>query len=169
MSTLPFALKAGVDPTGVTQELVSALGVAQSVYASFGQPFTVTSLTEGQHVTNSKHYIGQAADLRTNGLDPATVPQIASTLQAQLGPEYYVLLEGDHIHVQYNGVGTAPDSSLIDTMIAPDASTLDPGSILSDLGFSTDAGTLQASSLDWNTIGLVGLGAFVLWLIFTSD
>lgn len=164
--TLPFALKAGIDPTGVTQELLSALGVAQNVYSLFGQPFTVTSLTEGQHVTNSKHYIGQAADLRTNGVDPATVPQIAQNLQAQLGPQYYVLQEADHIHVQYNGVGTAPDSSVIDTA-SPDSSTLDPASILSDLGLSADS-TLQAGTIDWTTVGLLGLGLLVAWYAFSD-
>lgn len=139
--------------------------MAQNIYSSFGQPFTVTSLTEGQHVTNSKHYTGQAADLRINGVDPAAVPQIAQTLQSQLGPQYYVLLEGDHIHVQYNGVGTAPDS-LTDTT-SPDASTLDPASILSELGLSTDS-TLQAGSVDWATIGLLGLGLFVAWWAFSD-
>lgn len=164
--SLPFSLKAGVDPTGVTQELLSALGVAQGIYSSFGQPFTVTSLTEGQHVTNSKHYIGQAADLRTNGVDPATVPQIAQTLQSQLGSNYYVLQESDHIHVQYNGVGTASDSLLpTDTGLPADSGGLDLSAIL---GSVDSSGAFQASSVDWTTVGLVGLGLVALWWMFSD-
>lgn len=167
MSTLPFSLKAGVNPSGVTDQLVSGLGIAQNVYASFGQPFTITSLTEGVHVIDSKHYSGQAADLRTNGIDPSLVPQIAQQLQAQLGPSYYVLLEGDHIHMQYNGIGTVSgDTGLpTDTTALPDptSSTFDPTALLSDLGISTDS--ITASSVDWTTIGLVGLGLLALWWV----
>ncbi len=48
---------------------------------------------------------------------------------------------------------------------APDASTIDPASVLADLGFPSDGGSLQSSSLDWGTIGLVGLGALMLWYL----
>lgn len=104
MST--WNIKPGVVEGDLTSELAAALDSARSLFASFGQPFTVTSLSEGQHVANSKHYIGQAADLRTRDVDPATVPTLVAGLRAQLGSGYTVLNEGDHIHVQYNGVGT---------------------------------------------------------------
>ncbi len=46
--------------------------------------------------------------------------------------------------------------------MSPDSGTpFDPNAILADLGISTDS--LQAGSIDWTTLGIVGLGLFALW------
>ncbi len=45
---------------------------------------------------------------------------------------------------------------------SPDSGTpFDPNTVLADLGISTDS--LQAGSIDWTTLGIVGLGLFALW------
>lgn len=95
-----YVLKPGVVSAGVQAPISSALDVAASIYQRYGQQLTVTSLLEGQHVPNSRHYVGQAADLRTNIFDDATKRAIASELQAALGSGYRVIVESDHIHFQ---------------------------------------------------------------------
>lgn len=132
-----FSLKSDVSPTGATQELISGLESAKRIFADFGQPFTITSLSEGQHLVGSKHYIGQAADLRTRDLDPSTIPQLVATLKSNLGSQYFVQREADHIHVQYNGVGTVLEPAGGGDVLEM-TPTIDISDLLSDLGFSSD-------------------------------
>jgi hypothetical protein len=58
----------------------------------------LTSGSDGAHMAGSKHYTGEAIDIRSSNLvDPEG---FVSLLQAALGPRFYVLLESNHIHVQ---------------------------------------------------------------------
>lgn len=160
-----WTLKSGVDPSGITAELTAALDRAAGIFAFLGQPFTVTSLSEGQHVTNSKHYIGQAADLRTRDVDPAAIPGIVSDLRSTLGPGYTVINEGDHIHVQYNGIGTAPVETYEALPQPADAGGFDLSAIFGD---SQDSGVMEAGVIDVGTLVALGIGALALWWIFSD-
>ena len=64
---------------------------------------TVTSGCDGVHSTNSSHYVGKGFDFRTRDLDPATVQVWAKRIKGALGDYYFVLVESDHIHIQFNG------------------------------------------------------------------
>lgn len=57
----------------------------------------VTSVSDGKHSAGSLHYVGLAFDLRL----PANPAGFVGALKAALGAEYDVVLEHDHIHVEY--------------------------------------------------------------------
>jgi len=88
---------AGIHPT-----LDDALDRAERVYREEAQrDLVVTELFGGRHVANSFHYIGRAADLRTNTLRPEVKTAVYTALVAALAPlKYTVVDEGDHFHIE---------------------------------------------------------------------
>lgn len=93
-------LKAGVRLLGIRPEMVVAIMVAQEVYRANGADLAVTSVIDGTHSRASKHYTGCGVDLRTRHLqDPAKVHR---ELKDALGEDFDVILEDDHIHVEYD-------------------------------------------------------------------
>ena len=71
--------------------------------APSGYDPTITSAGDGRHSVNSAHYTGKALDFRTRDLKKEEVPIWADRMRMALGNQYFVLVESDHIHVQYNG------------------------------------------------------------------
>jgi hypothetical protein len=65
----------------------------------------VTSAKDGSHGANSAHYTGNALDLRTWNI-PMDVETFSERLSEALveccGPEWYVVLEDDHIHLEFS-------------------------------------------------------------------
>lgn len=98
-------LKSDVKVAGMRPELMLALSVAESVYATKGYDLTVTSICDGTHSRTSLHYCGCAADLRTRDIAPDHHKPLADEIQAALGSDYDVVLEGDHIHVEFQPKG----------------------------------------------------------------
>lgn len=96
-------LKDGVITTGIRPEIVVALVAADGVYARNGLELVVTSITDGKHSLTSLHYAGSAADLRTNNIPAQKRELIAQQIRDALGssPDYDVVLEDTHIHVEY--------------------------------------------------------------------
>lgn len=110
-------IKEGVRVFGLRPEILLAVVVAREVWTQHGAELVITSGIEAKHETASFHYLGLAVDLRSH--DPATgqtvftasfastsdpavaASVIASELKAALGPDYDVVLEGDHIHVEF--------------------------------------------------------------------
>lgn len=62
----------------------------------------ITSGTDGRHRVDSLHYVGLAIDLRTHDLDMGRIIALASALKLALGKDFDVVIEGDHIHVEYD-------------------------------------------------------------------
>lgn len=96
--------KNGVKLSGLQPEIVTALIVANEVYRERGRPegVTVTSVVDGKHMTGSKHYDGQAVDLRTFYFHPGIQLEICDMLRSRLTDEYDVVLEKDHIHLEFD-------------------------------------------------------------------
>lgn len=96
-------LKEGINPAGVRPELLLALLVADRIYTKRGQRLVVTSLNDGTHGLTSLHYAGCAADLRTKYFTPEEARDTVDELKTDLGngPDYDVVLESDHIHVEW--------------------------------------------------------------------
>lgn len=65
-------------------------------------PFTVTSISDGEHMNGSKHYEGLAFDFRTRSITPEKARAFAADLQKRLQPAWDVVYETDHIHVEYD-------------------------------------------------------------------
>lgn len=97
-----IAIKPGVRIEGMTPEILLAVVVAHELFREQAQTVTVTSCTDGRHKDGSKHYTGRAVDLR---LPTAGKERIVEQLAVRLSNEYDVVLEGDHIHVEYDPKG----------------------------------------------------------------
>jgi conjugal transfer mating pair stabilization protein TraG len=88
-----------------------ALREAVSVARSQGLPNPViTSGNDGRHKDGSRHYINEALDLRGNNITIAQGELWAQTVQARLGPGYFVDYETfadhperNHLHIQPTG------------------------------------------------------------------
>jgi len=99
-------LKNGVSARGIRPELVMALGIADGVYRDNGASMTVTSLVDSTHSRTSLHYSGCAADFRTNDISNAQAKKIVHELRGALGTsDFDVILESDHIHLEYQPKG----------------------------------------------------------------
>jgi hypothetical protein len=60
-------------------------------------PLIITSTTEGNHVTGSRHYYREAIDIRKARF---MTKQWIQDAIIKLGDKYLLLDEGDHIHLQ---------------------------------------------------------------------
>jgi len=102
-------LKAGVSLRCLKREIRRALNIIEDVYINIaGHESIITSTTEGTHSPSSLHYAGQAVDIALPGAHNMYVRPGGSTnavvkkLREMLGKDYDVVLEKDHIHVEYD-------------------------------------------------------------------
>ena len=94
--------KSGVKIGGVSAEIAFVMVDIADVFRSRGAEFVVTSVMDGKHMDGSKHYTGHAVDLRVRSLPAALRVEIADDLRRRLGAEFYVVIEPDHIHVEFD-------------------------------------------------------------------
>lgn len=85
-------------------EIWPAIVKAEAVYMAHGRPegTTITSGEDGRHSHTSKHYAGDAVDLRTRYFTAEVAREVARELSAAAGPNYDVILEDTHIHMEYH-------------------------------------------------------------------
>lgn len=95
-------IKSGVNLVGLQPQILLAIQVADDLYVSRGHSLTITSANDSQHMEGSLHYGGMAVDFRTKDLPPGAAQEIAAALKSQLGSQYDVVLESDHIHVEFD-------------------------------------------------------------------
>lgn len=93
--------KRGVDIRGLQPEMALGAVVAYTVLAKYG-PVVITSVKDGAHKQNSLHYQGKAIDLRTWHMREDHKTEALSDLRDQLGPQFDVVLESDHLHVEFD-------------------------------------------------------------------
>lgn len=98
------AVKDGVDFGGdlkpTTRKIIDA---AEYAFGKYGITPTITSAVDGTHMANSKHYTGDALDWRIWESDArGLTASIAAEMRYYLGSDYDVVLEKDHIHVEYD-------------------------------------------------------------------
>jgi len=94
-------LKKGVRVTGLRPELLLAITIAASIYEENKYECVVTSLVDQRHGHGSLHFSGCAVDLRIRHLLDDDVKLIVKELSSALGVDYDVVLESDHIHLEY--------------------------------------------------------------------
>jgi hypothetical protein len=94
-----IAIKPGVRVLGMKPEILLAIEIAHTLFQEQAQYLTITSVTDGAHMAGSLHHAGLAVDLR---LPSANADKIIAQLAIRLGAEYDVVLEQDHIHVEYD-------------------------------------------------------------------
>jgi len=98
-------IKGGVKIDLLRPQALLALAVAEQVYREeYEVDCVLTSGNDGRHKVGSKHYQGNAVDIRVwnlpNGADDGH--QAAALIAKSLGDNYDVIFELDHIHIEYD-------------------------------------------------------------------
>lgn len=93
----------------VNPAFIQAVPVLKTAWAMLGLDCVVTSGSEStaKHSKNSAHYTGNALDLRIWDISKHMTPMafgynLAGALKIVCGDGFYVVLEGDHIHLEYS-------------------------------------------------------------------
>lgn len=99
---MSIKMKDGVKINGIKPEMVMGLIVAEGYFRSNGiDEMVVTSVVDGVHGFGSLHYVGYASDVRTWEILDDLLPKFTGGLSEALGPEFDVVLESDHIHIEF--------------------------------------------------------------------
>lgn len=97
-----FSFKEGVSISKLEPQLVLGLLSVYSIFEEHGYDAVVTSVSDGIHRSGSFHYVGCAADLRIRHLGKSDVVTLVKSIRAALGSNFDVVLEVDHIHIEYD-------------------------------------------------------------------
>jgi len=92
-------IKAGVDISRLNREIRRSLPRVEAIYDEYLEDFVITSTFEGNHGAGSLHYSNDAYDV---GLPKRNTQEIFNVVKEDLGNSYDVILEGDHIHIEYD-------------------------------------------------------------------
>lgn len=87
---------------GIQPEMVAAFPIIESVFQSFSRESILTSGVEGVHKPGSLHPKGLATDWRIWHVPAALQAELVAKLKKNLGKEFQVILETDHIHCEYD-------------------------------------------------------------------
>lgn len=94
--------KEGVRLHDLTPQIVLAIQSAAAVWQELGAPeLVVTSCNDGIHRETSLHWCGMACDLRIWNLPEDRRRLAVSELERDLPPDFDVILESDHVHLEY--------------------------------------------------------------------
>ncbi|MFY9268546.1 MAG: hypothetical protein WAO55_02230 [Candidatus Manganitrophaceae bacterium] len=95
--------KAGVMHYSMAHELTKQYSTIDEIHKRLvGRDAIITSAREGMHKRSSLHYQGKVIDLRTSDMGPGTPEEVVRELKNALGFQFDVILESDHIHVEYD-------------------------------------------------------------------
>ena len=95
--------KAGVNSQGLSYEVTSKFDQIDRIHRKYiKRDAIITSCLDGKHSKNSLHYNGNAIDLRTVDMGIGKALEIVNALKAELGSHYDIVLESDHIHLEYD-------------------------------------------------------------------
>jgi len=104
-----YAREYGTTREGLTTNMTNIEGTMDRVFNNIvNRDAIVTYTTNGRHSANSLHYSGNAVDLRTRDMTEEQRQQAVEDLRNELGDDYDVVDEGDHIHVEYDPPQTCP-------------------------------------------------------------
>lgn len=102
--TPAFATKPGA-MLSTRPEIEYARRVVARVWTAHGYSLTVTSGLDSTHKAESLHYVGLAEDYRTRDVAPSDLQGMINEVRSILGSDYDVILETDHLHVEYDPGG----------------------------------------------------------------
>lgn len=94
-------LKNGVKISGIDTELLFVIFIADGIYSRNKQLMTITSVLDGRHSPNSLHYEGRAFDIRTHDKTADVNKYLYEQLKRELDFICDIVMEKDHIHVEY--------------------------------------------------------------------
>lgn len=92
-------IKQGVSLLGMNTQILLAIIVADRIWSAHNDNLVITSVSDGKHSEASLHYVGAAVDLRRWGV--SRIDEKLSALSEALGPDFDVILEENHFHIEY--------------------------------------------------------------------
>lgn len=102
-------LKTGVTIQGLHPAMRKVMHNAEQAWNKAGNEAVITAGTEAAypdgrliHSAGSFHPFGQALDFRTNYFNQMTITRLAEDMRHRLGTGYEVIIERDHIHIEYD-------------------------------------------------------------------
>lgn len=100
-------LKTGVKINSLQPQIVFASVVIQSIFNDVRMPeFVVTSGCDSQHGPKSKHWTGDAIDIRTREFSTLELRrETFLEIQKALGSDFDCADEADHFHIEYDPTG----------------------------------------------------------------
>jgi hypothetical protein len=91
---------------GVRTEMLFATMAVESVFSTYGLEAVITSAIDGEHSPGSLHYTGSALDYRTRFFATrADAEEAAGEVREALGPDFDVVLEDTHLHIEFDPKG----------------------------------------------------------------
>jgi uncharacterized protein YcbK (DUF882 family) len=93
--------KEGVRIQGIQPEMCFGLTIVSSNYHAMGYDCVITSANDGEHSEKSLHWAGAALDFRIKHMAEEDRWKLAHILQEALPDDFDVVLESDHIHIEY--------------------------------------------------------------------
>ena len=96
-------IKSGVDLRGLKPQMAVAYTILSVIFhRHVSLPCVITSASDGVHGPNSLHYNGLALDIRTRHVMETMLPLIVRDAKNELGDQFDVVLEADHLHVEFD-------------------------------------------------------------------
>jgi len=96
----------------ICPQIAFSMAMAVIIYEHYNLEATFTSVCDGKHGPGSLHASGRAFDLRIKDLDGnernitesdrSKARQIILDLKNSLGTQFDIVLESDHIHIEYD-------------------------------------------------------------------
>jgi hypothetical protein len=90
---------------GVQAAMARAAIVVARMYRQRGFTAIITSGVDGTHSAKSLHYQGLALDFRTRTVPVAARQPLRDAIADALGSDFDVVLEKDHLHVEFDPDG----------------------------------------------------------------
>lgn len=100
---MDIEFKDGVVPDDLKAITFRAIFAVAKVFENANRTLTITSTTEGQHMTNSYHYKGLAFDIRTWRIPKTFLPRLRERMLKalhEIDENFQVFIEETHIHVE---------------------------------------------------------------------
>jgi len=95
--------KAGATRDGLLYEITSKFDDIDAIHKKMiRREAIITSARDGAHMKNSLHYKGRAIDLRIYDMPMGVAQKVVTELKNKLGRNYDIVLEHDHIHLEYD-------------------------------------------------------------------
>ncbi len=88
-------------PTGLKPEITCTISIIKDVADELELDVILSSAIDRTHSRGSLHYVGLAIDIYWERFTQFDGDEFRVNLKEQIGVHYDVVLEGDHVHVEY--------------------------------------------------------------------
>ena len=95
-------IKKGVSILGLKPEIILGFVIIKSAFNRHGYVCRLTSGVDGKHMNHSHHKKGLAIDIGIRGVPRDELEKIINECYECLGDEFQLIVEGNHIHCEFD-------------------------------------------------------------------